>query len=207
MSPVELAPFLIGWAAMMAGMMLPSAVPMVRLHHLSLRDAGPAQALTGSALFVSGYLALWSALGVAVWSAGLIVELLIPPGARPYGVALVLVAAGAYQLTSLKRACLRACRTPADFLVLHWYGGRFGALRLGLAHGVHCLGCCVGLMAVFVAAGAMGLLWAVGVAAVIFAEKVLPPGILVARLTGLLLLGGGAAIAARPDLVQLLGGG
>ena len=202
----ELAPFLGTWTLMMAAMMLPSAAPMVLLHHAGTRGEAALGRVARSAVFVLGYLVVWAAIGIAVWLGGLVAEALLPMDARPYAVALVLAAAGAYQLTPLKHACLRACRTPADFLVTHWYGGRLGTLRLGLAHGVYCVGCCVALMAVFVGAGAMGLAWAVAIAAIVFAEKLFPGGILVARLTGGLLIVAAAAVALRPELVDLLGG-
>ena len=192
---------------MMAAMMLPSAAPMVLLHRVSLRGAGTVRSVLHSAVFVGGYLLVWASIGVVVWLAGRILEDVVPMDARPYGVAAVLLAAGAYQLTPLKRACLRACRTPADFLVTHWYGGRLGAVRLGLAHGLYCLGCCWALMAVFVGAGAMGLAWALAVAAVVFAEKLLPRGMLVARLTGVALIMSAVVVAARPEIAGFLAGG
>lgn len=204
---VELAPFLGAWTLMMAAMMLPSAAPMVLLHRVSLRGSSALRSLAQSAVFVGAYLVVWGSIGVVVWAAGLLVEMAVPMDARPYGVAVVLLVAGAYQLTPLKRACLRACRTPADFLVTHWYGGRFATARLGLAHGVYCLGCCWALMAVFAAAGAMSLAWALAVAAVVFAEKLLPRGMLVARLTGIALIIGAVAVAARPEIADLLSGG
>lgn len=203
----ELAPFLGAWTLMMAAMMLPSAAPMVLLHHAGQAGAGALRSVAGSAVFVSGYLVVWASIGILVWLAGLAVEALVPMDARAYGVAAVLLGAGLYQLTPLKQACLRACRTPADFLVTHWRGGRLGTLRLGMAHGVYCVGCCVALMAVFVGAGAMGLVWAVGIAAIVFAEKLFPQGILVARATGVALIVGAVAVALRPEIAGLLAGG
>ncbi len=203
----ELAPFLGGWTLMMAAMMMPSAAPMVLLHRVGLRGSGALRSAAHTAVFVGAYLLVWGSIGVVVWAAGLLVEMAVPMEARPYGVAAVLLAAGLYQLTPLKRACLRACRTPADFLVTHWYGGRFATVRLGLAHGLYCLGCCWALMAVFVGAGAMSLGWAIAVAAVVFAEKLLPRGMAVARLTGITLIMGAVAVAARPEIAGLLAGG
>jgi predicted metal-binding membrane protein len=86
----------------------------------------------------------------------------------------VLLVAAAYELTPLKAACLQRCRSPVDFVFVRWRGGRLGALRLGLEHAVYCVGCCWGLMAVLVLAAAMGLAWAAVLAAVVFAQKVLP---------------------------------
>jgi len=106
----------------------------------------------------------------------------VPMAAAPVALAV----AGVYQLTPAKQACLRKCRGPADFLMQHW--GR-GPLRLGLAHGVWCLGCCWALMAVLVIVGMMGLWWVVGLAAIVALEKLTRRGVLVSRVTGVVLLG------------------
>ena len=116
----------------------------------------------------------------------------------------VLIGAGVYQFTPLKGACLRACRTPADFLMQHWRGGTGGALRLGFHHGAYCLGCCWALMLVLVVAGSMGLGWVVFVAAVVFAEKLLPRGAAFGRALGIALVIAGILLAARPDLVPFV---
>ena len=170
---VEAAPFLAGWAAMMAAMMLPSASALVLLY----ARQGKAAPLAGA------YLLVWTALGVPVFALHRSVGLMeIPVEA----VGAVLVAAGVYQLTPLKAACLRRCRSPIDFLAVRW---RRGPFRLGLEHAVYCLGCCIGLMAVLVGAAAMSLAAAAAVALLVFAEKVLPGGERVA------LLAGGALVA------------
>jgi predicted metal-binding membrane protein len=107
----------------------------------------------------------------------------------------VLVVAGLYQLTPLKTACLKKCRNPLDFLVARWRRGRVGALRLGAEHGAHCVGCCWGLMAVLIVAGAMGLVWVIAIAATVAAEKLLPGGQWLGRLGGLALVAGGIVVA------------
>ena len=200
----ELAPFLGAWTVMMAAMMLPSAAPMVRLHHLQIRDETSLRSGVRGALFVAGYLAVWAAIGIVVWSAGILVDVLVPIEVRAYAVAAVLVAAGVYEWSPLKTACLRACRSPMDFLVTHWYRGPFADVRLGLEHGIYCLGCCVALMAVFVVAGAMGLVWAVAIAALVFVEKVLRGGLVAARVAGVTLVITGLVLALRPELAALL---
>jgi predicted metal-binding membrane protein len=115
---------------------------------------------------------------------------------RAMGVALpvVLGAAGAYELSPLKSACLRRCRDPVSFLMEHY---RSGAVRLGVEHGIWCLGCCVGLMAVLVLAASMELVWAVVIAAAVFVQKVVPAGQLSARLIGVGLLGAAVAVAVE----------
>jgi len=98
----------------------------------------------------------------------------------------VLALAGAYQFTQLKNVCLRSCRSPLDFIALRWGRGPF---RLGIEHGAYCVGCCWALMAVLVGAAAMDLTVAAVIAAVVFAEKVLPAGESTARVAGCVLLG------------------
>lgn len=201
-----LAPFLAGWSLMMAVMMLPSAVPIIRLHRLSAVASGWEREL-GSAAFVTGYLLVWSVVGIAVWVAAAAVDALLPAGAQALAVAALLVIAGLYQFTPLKSRCLSACRSPMDFLVTRWRSGPAGALRIGVEHGVYCLGCCWALMAVFVGVGAMALTWAAGIAAVVAAEKLLPGGRVLSRALGVALIAGGALVLARPDLAMLLPAG
>ena len=171
------------WTVMMAAMMLPSAAPLVLLY--SLRSDTLA-----STLLMAGYLLTWAFVGLAAYS----VDMRLPdPGDG--AVAAVLIAAGIYQFTPLKSACLRRCRSPVDFLVTHWRAGRLGALRIGLEHGAYCVGCCWALMAVLVVAGAMGLVWVVAIAAAVAAEKLLPGGPWLGRVGGIALLVAGIVVA------------
>jgi predicted metal-binding membrane protein len=171
------------WTVMMAAMMLPSAAPLVLLY--SRRSDTLA-----STLLMAGYLLTWAFVGLAAYS----VDMRLPdPGDG--AVAAVLIAAGVYQFTPLKSACLRRCRGPVDFLVTHWRAGRLGALRIGLEHGAYCVGCCWALMAVLVVAGAMGLVWVVAIAAAVAAEKLLPGGPWLGRLGGIALLVAGIVVA------------
>lgn len=194
----ELGPFIASWTPMMAVMMLPSAAPMIRVFRLVAADApNPTLRMT---VFVAGYLLVWVAVGVPVWGAGLALMELGAPVAFVTGATLAL--AGVYQLMPLKDLCLRRCRTPMDFLVTHWYSGETGALRLGVEHGLYCVGCCWALTAVFVVVGAMSLPWLAAVAALVFVEKVLPRGPLVGRAVGLALIGAGVLVLARPALAM-----
>jgi predicted metal-binding membrane protein len=143
------------WTLMMTAMMLPSIAPLVRLHRTALATFGLA----------ASYLAVWAATGLLAYAADMYLD--VPA-------ALVLLVAAAYELTSVKSACLQRCRSPVDFLVTRWRGGRLGALRLGVEHAVYCVGCCWALMAVLVLAAAMSLTWAAVLAAVVFVQKVLP---------------------------------
>jgi len=201
-----LVPFVGSWTLMMAAMMLPSAMPMILLHRRGVAGLGRVRSDLRSALFVGPYLLLWGAFGACVWIASRITDVLLPMGARPFAVAAVLLLAGAYQFTPLKTACLRICRSPMDFLLTHWYPGIGGEVRLGVEHGIYCLGCCWALMVVFVAAGAMGLLWAAIIALVVFIEKISSRGVTFGRIIGAALFGFAALVVARPELAQSLSG-
>ena len=170
------------WATMTAAMMLPSAAPTVAL---VARLAGRARA---AAPFVAGYLLLWCAYGLAAY--GLLRAL--PGVARPeLAAGLAIAAAGVYELTPLKRSCLRRCRTPLGFVASRWREGPLGPLVLGVEHGVFCAGCCLGLMAIVFAVGLMSLVGMAAVTAAVAAEKLLPGGerLTVAIAVGLIVLG------------------
>jgi predicted metal-binding membrane protein len=145
-------------------------------------------------------------VGIVVWGAGLAASALVMPEQRALSVAAILLLAGVYQFTPLKSTCLRACRTPADFLLTHWHRGLLGQARLGIEHGLYCLGCCWALMALFVGVGAMSLVWAVGIAAMVLVEKVLPRGVGFGRIAGTLLIGAAVVVLARPELAMSVGG-
>lgn len=199
-----LGPFLGTWTLMMAAMMLPSATPMILLHRLGAD--GRLRRQIWSAAFVTGYLVVWASVGIVVWGAGVAAGALVMPEQRAIAVAALLVLAGIYQFTPLKSTCLRACRTPADFLLTHWHRGLSGQLRLGIEHGLYCLGCCWALMALFVGVGAMSLVWAVGIALVVLVEKVVPQGVAFGRIAGALLIVAGAIVLVRPELAMSVGG-
>ena len=209
---LDAAAFVGAWAVMMAAMMLPSATPMIALYAATQRgrDAAGQPALP-TTLFAAVYLVVWAAIGVPVFLAGRALDALtaaLPDLAMllPYGVALVLLAAGLYQFSPLKRICLRQCQSPLGFLFGHWRPGRGGVLRLALAHAGYCVGCCWGLMAVLVVAGAMGLPWVLLIAAAVFVEKVAPAGVWTARLIGAALLALSVLVLIRPDLAATLRG-
>lgn len=179
------------WWVMMIAMMTPSAASMVLLHGRVLRRARqrgrPAGAATHTALFVGGYLAAWLAFSLAAtaaqWlleQAGLVHQMLMWSTSETLS-GLLLIAAGLYQLTPLKSACLANCRAPADYLARAWRPGRTGAFMMGAHHGAYCLGCCWLLMALLFVGGAMNLIWIVGLAAVVLVEKLSPFGAAFAR--------------------------
>ncbi|MCD6021648.1 MAG: hypothetical protein K0R20_1358 [Actinomycetia bacterium] len=170
--PMGFLGFTAGWSLMMAAMMLPSIAPLWLLSR-------------GSRVgMAAGYLAVWSVVGMVPYVA--------MERAMGLTVPVVLGVAGVYELSPLKSACLRRCRNPATFLMDHY---RSGAVRLGVEHGIWCLGCCVGLMAVLVLAASMQLVWAIMIAAAVFVQKALPHGEVSARLIGIGLLVAAAVVA------------
>ncbi len=170
------------WAVMMVAMMLPSAAPMVLLFATvgrKRREKGGTFVRTG--IFALGYLVVWGAFSVVAtalqWgleSLALLSPMMATTSATLGG--LILVAAGVYQLTPLKHACLRHCRTPFQFVMQGWRPGRMGAFRMGMEHGAFCLGCCWVLMALLFMGGVMSLLWIAAIAAFVLLEKTVPAG-------------------------------
>ena len=199
--------YVAAWAVMMAAMMLPSALPMIRLYATTLKTSAGSSGKAGrTALFTLVYLAIWTATGVPIYLASVGLSG-VSFGALAYGIAALLVIAGAFQLSPLKQVCLRRCRSPLGFLLGHWREGWRGGLAMGASHALYCLGCCWALMIVLVVAGAMGLIWVLLIAAVVAAEKLLPRGEWIARTTGIALVLLGLAVAIRPSLAAVLRAG
>jgi predicted metal-binding membrane protein len=168
------------WGLMMVAMMLPSAAPMILFYARFARRSGMRRAAGATALFVSAYLAIWALfsllaalLQAALVGAGAASAMELALGDRRLA-GLLLGLAGLYQLTPLKRACLASCRSPLDFLMRLWRPGPAGAVRLGLAHGIYCLGCCWVLMLLLFVGGVMNLAWIAGLALLVMAEKLAP---------------------------------
>jgi predicted metal-binding membrane protein len=190
------------WAVMMVGMMVPSAAPTTLLYGAVARKAAAqGSPLASTAVFVGGYLTMWvlfSAVATAAqWGlerAALLSSAMAP--ASPALGAALLIAAGVYQLTPLKSACLRHCRSPAHFLSAHWRDGTAGAFRMGFEHGAFCLGCCWVLMGLLFVGGVMNLLWVAAIALFVLAEKLVPHGAGGGRLAGVAMIVAGAAILA-----------
>ena len=167
--------------------------------HASARPAGSAFVPTW--VFVAGYLLVWTAVGALTW---VLVQGLSDLAGRlgaaeratwaPLALGAVLIVAGLYQLTPLKRVCLDHCRSPFAFVMQHWRDGYGGALRMGVVHGAYCLGCCWALFAVLVAAGVMSLAWMLLLTLVVFAEKVLPVGRRASQVVGVAFLVLGVAV-------------
>ena len=192
------------WIVMMTAMMLPSAAPMILVFtavNRKRQGAGSARHVeTGG--FLLGYVAVWglvSALATglewvlqraALLSGSLQTSTPLLGGA-------ILIAAGAYQLTPLKRACLSRCQTPLGFLLSEWRAGRAGAVVMGLRHGLFCVGCCWVLMALLFVGGVMNLVWIAAIAGFVLLEKVVRPGRLVPWGAGAALIAWGGFVLAH----------
>jgi predicted metal-binding membrane protein len=191
------------WAVMMVAMMLPSAAPVTLLVASIARKRAATGGKRGRAtpLFVVGYLSVWFAFAAAAtllqWrleAAELVFDTMALASMAASGG--VLIAAGIYQWTPLKQACLRRCRSPLEFLLFHFRDGARGALASGMRHGVFCLGCCWMLMALLFVGGVMNLAWIGGIALLVLIEKVLPWGGWMGRATGVLMVVWGATTFA-----------
>lgn len=198
---MSLVAFLGAWVAMMAAMMLPAILPVVRLYH----RAAARGTVAPVAVFVSGYLIVWSTVGVPAYVAWRALrEPLAAASAWAGRVAgVVAIVAAVYQVTPLKAVCLRHCRSPMSFFLHHGKNldRPSGAVRAGALHGVYCLGCCWLLMAVLVAFGTMQLGVMVAVAALILLEKGAPFGELLARVAGAAFFALGLALVLHPSLI------
>jgi predicted metal-binding membrane protein len=195
--------YVTAWSVMMTAMMLPSALPMIGLYAATQRNSSSALKAIRVGSFTLMYLGLWALTGIPVYFAS---EALgaIGSGALAYVVAAVLIGAGIFQLSPLKRVCLRHCRSPLGFLFGHWREGWQGGLAMGRAHALYCLGCCWALMLVLAVAGAMSLAWVLLIAAIVASEKLLPRGEWIARTTGIALVLLGMVVAVRPSFAILL---
>jgi predicted metal-binding membrane protein len=204
MTPMSLAPFLLAWSLMMAAMMLPAVTPVVRLY----QRAAAAGRVAPSGFFVLGYLVVWALTGLPAYVLWRMLAMPLSEGVtwalRLAGVTLLF--AGAYQLTPLKRACLRHCRSPMSYFMrlegsLEHPGGAF---RAGLLHARYCCGCCAALMAVLVVTAAMNLWWAVLIGLGVFVERNVRWGVQWATGWGVLLLALGTLVVARPSVLYHL---
>ncbi len=178
------------WAVMMVGMMLPGAAPMILLYAaVSRRQRERGHIFAPTGVFAIGYLIAWTAFSLAAtalqWAleqAALLSPMMV--GTSPYLGGALLIAAGVYQWTPLKHACLENCRAPAEFLSRSWRNGTSGAVAMGVHHGAYCVGCCWVLMGLLFAIGVMNLLWVAFITALVLIEKIAPGGHRFARIVG-----------------------
>lgn len=198
----DLALVFIMWAVMMTGMMLPSAAPMILLFVTLTRRRNADSVAARTIAFMAGYLIVWTLFSfvatLAQWQ--LLEARLVSPmmdAASPLLGGVLLIAAGLYQFTALKRACLALCQSPLIFLATRWRDGLRGAWQLGMHHGLYCTGCCWMLMLLLFVLGVMNLFWIAALAALVLIEKMLPRVRWVSPVSGVLLIVWGAGLLAR----------
>jgi predicted metal-binding membrane protein len=187
------------WVVMMIGMMAGSAMPVLLLFAGTHTGRGTGKMPVIVLMFALGYLGVWVGFSafatLAQWAlhqaAALSPEL---AASSPQLGGAILCAAGLYQLTPFKRACLTHCRSPLGFLLSHWRDGTAGALQMGIRHGAYCLGCCWALMGVLFVVGVMNLVWVAVLALFVLLEKVGPAGTALARVAGISMIAAGVAL-------------
>jgi len=206
----EASLFLVMWVVMMIAMMFPAVVPMVLIFS-KVHDERKArnEGSIPTWVFVSGYLIVWAFFGVLAYFGGLLVDhsALSFPKLKAYSTVIggvVLIAAGLYQLTPLKNACLTHCRSPLHFIMHKWREGYLGAFLMGIDHGVYCLGCCWGLMLVLFVVGVMNLSWMGILTLVILVEKISKHGVMISKVVGGLLLILGLVIAIQQGILSII---
>jgi predicted metal-binding membrane protein len=199
---VELLLLFVMWTVMMVAMMVPAVTPLVLMFARVNRQKGGGRVVGPAAILLLGYLLVWAGFSglatLAQWklhSAAILSPTIVSSSAILGG--LVLVAAGLFQLSALKRACLVRCRSPLSFLMLEWRDGRWGTLVMGLKHGAYCVGCCWLLMALLFVAGVMNLLWVAAIAVLVFVERVAPKGETLGRIAGAALIVAGIALVVK----------
>ena len=191
---------LVMWWVMMIAMMLPSAAPVILLHAKVSAAEG---SIVPGIVFVAGYVQAWGGFSLAAASLQWLFEqtgVLSPfmmNTTSNFFAGSILIFAGAYQLSPWKRSCLMHCQSPLGFLTHHWKPGTWGAFRMGIHHGIYCLGCCAGLMAILFFGGIMNLYWIAGLALLVLIEKLLPVGVKLPYLTGPAFMIWGISFLAR----------
>ncbi len=178
------------WWVMMVAMMLPSAAPTILLTAaLNRRSASDLPPYGAASFFTIGYLLAWFLFSLMAVVAQMVLENngLLSSMLRSrsaYLTAGLLIAAGIWQFSPIKQACLRHCRSPIEFITRHRRPGRQGALVMGLHHGTYCLGCCWFLMALLFVGGVMNLYWIAGLALFVLIEKFFSSGVCFGRVSG-----------------------
>jgi predicted metal-binding membrane protein len=198
------------WVAMMVAMMFPTAAPMILMFarvHAGRRDRG--QTFVPTWVFVGAYLLIWTLFGVLAYVVAITAAALgsgdtwlMDNGPRLGGGLLIL--AGLYQLTPLKRVCLAKCRTPLAFIMTSWRDGYAGALRMGLSHGAYCLGCCWLLFVILFPLGMMNIAVLGIITFLIFAEKSLPIGLRLSQVAAVALITYGVVVVFFPDALPTM---
>jgi len=199
---VDLLVLFVMWTIMMIGMMLPSAVPLILNYAAEIRqERNETRVLAPTAALALGYVAVWTGFSVvatigqwALHEAALLSPMMV--STSPVLSGILLLAAGAYQLTPMQYNFLKRCRQPLHFLRLNWREGTGGAFVMGLKHGAYCLGCCFVLMGILFFGGVMNLLLLAAVTAFVLIEKALPYGNIAGRVSGPLMIAAGVYVLA-----------
>lgn len=208
LNPTAISLFTAIWTAGMAAMMFPAISPMVLLYNRLISKKGNNQQATTTVfdenskdvpksyplktiLFIGCYLVVWSLTGIALLVGWTLVMNNLPMQDMNIVYGVILIISGAYQFSPLKSKCLGYCESPMSFFMRRWQDGKAGAIKMGLYHGIYCLGCCWPYFLLMVALGWMNLLWMGLFAAIIFGEKIWNKGIWVARAAGVGLVIGG----------------
>jgi predicted metal-binding membrane protein len=196
--------FLAIWAAMMVAMMLPAATPMISMFsRISNWKRGQGDHFIPVWIFVAGYLVIWILTGVPAYLAAVLVQHAADRwmwlmGAGPRLAGALIIAAGLYQFSSIKSRCLVKCRSPLGFILTSWRDGRAGALRMGVEHGLFCLGCCWLLFALLFPLGVMNVLAMAAVTVLVLLEKAAPFGRRLSLVAGAVLVCWGLLILVLP---------
>jgi predicted metal-binding membrane protein len=202
-STVTLIPLFLMWAEMMVAMMLPSAAPMILTFAKVQRNRREQERpFVATGIFVFGYLAIWMGFSAvaAILQWALHAKALVSPmmvSTSPLLGGTLLIAAGIFQWTPIKNACLSKCCTPLNFLMTGWREGKWGAFAMGLKHGVQCAGCCWFLMLLLFVAGVMNIWWIAIITILVLIEKVVPRGLFLGKIAGVLFVAWGVWIIFR----------
>jgi len=197
--------FLMVWVVMMVAMMFPTAAPMILVFHkVQAGKRARGETFVSTWVFVAAYMLVWALSGVLAYTGAVAAETIAAQAklsgataARIGGV--VLIIAGAYQLSPLKNMCLAKCRTPITFILTSWRDGTLGAVRMGLEHGFFCLGCCWLLFLILFPLGIMSIAAMTLVTLLVFAEKALAAGELIAKAAGIALMLYGLTVLFFPQ--------
>jgi predicted metal-binding membrane protein len=187
------------WSVMMVGMMSPAALPVILIYSRTRTGRAEGSGAPAVSLFALGYITVWLGFSTAaaltqfaLHQASLLSPMMSVLHPRIAGA--ILIGAGLYQLTPLKRTCLAHCQSPLGFLMGHWRDGKIGALEMGLRHGVYCLGCCWAIMCVLFAVGVMNLAWVAVLTVFVLLEKTGPSGAIVSRIGGAIMIAAGGFV-------------
>jgi predicted metal-binding membrane protein len=221
-NPLSISLFTASWTAGMAAMMFPAITPMVLMYNrlvinrknnrdrqssVTVQEEKEGETISSTLpslrviLFVGSYLLVWALTGIVLllgWSAVMNSTIMTTGNTVfiQYLYGSLLIIAGAYQFTPLKRICIGYCESPMSFFMRRWRDGASGAFKMGVYHGIYCLGCCWAYFLLMVALGWMNLLWMGLFAGIIFGEKIWSRGIWVARAAGVGLAITGVLVAA-----------